>query len=79
MLLAAVGYAAAGVILLGVLLGLVQFARGIREGYAAAERNIRLRRNLCFGCGYSLRGNVSGVCPECGTAAKTRHADERGP
>ncbi|NOX59455.1 MAG: hypothetical protein GXP29_11445 [Planctomycetes bacterium] len=22
----------------------------------------------CFNCGYDLRGNVSGVCPECGTA-----------
>ncbi len=21
----------------------------------------------CVGCGYNLRGNVSGVCPECGT------------
>ncbi len=21
---------------------------------------------LCIKCGYDLRGNVSGVCPECG-------------
>ena len=26
----------------------------------------RLRYNRCRGCGYSLTGNVSGVCPECG-------------
>lgn len=26
----------------------------------------RRRRNLCVGCGYSLEGNLSGVCPECG-------------
>jgi hypothetical protein len=26
----------------------------------------RRRRGLCVGCGYSLTGNVSGVCPECG-------------
>jgi hypothetical protein len=28
------------------------------------------RRDLaehCVGCGYNLTGNVSGVCPECGT------------
>jgi hypothetical protein len=28
----------------------------------------RRRRNLCTGCGYNLTGNVSGRCPECGTA-----------
>jgi hypothetical protein len=27
----------------------------------------RSRRNLCRRCGYELAGNVSGVCPECGT------------
>lgn len=29
----------------------------------------RRRRNLCATCGYDLHGNVSGRCPECGTAA----------
>ena len=28
----------------------------------------RRRRGLCVTCGYDLRGNVSGVCPECGQA-----------
>jgi hypothetical protein len=28
-------------------------------------------RGLCRGCGYSLCGNVSGVCPECGVKMKT--------
>jgi hypothetical protein len=27
----------------------------------------RIRRNQCVKCAYSLTGNVSGVCPECGT------------
>jgi hypothetical protein len=27
----------------------------------------RERRGRCRSCGYSLTGNVSGVCPECGT------------
>ncbi len=29
----------------------------------------RRRYNLCLTCGYDLTGNVSGVCPECGTIA----------
>ena len=28
----------------------------------------RRRRGLCLKCGYDLRGNESGVCPECGEA-----------
>ena len=27
----------------------------------------RRRKGLCLKCGYNLTGNVSGVCPECGT------------
>ena len=35
------------------------------------RRQRRRRRNpgLCTACGYDLTGNVSGTCPECGTAA----------
>jgi hypothetical protein len=33
-------------------------------------RRRRRERGLCAGCGYDLRGNVSGVCPECGEAAR---------
>jgi len=29
----------------------------------------RRKHGLCLHCGYSLAGNVSGVCPECGTPA----------
>jgi predicted Zn-ribbon and HTH transcriptional regulator len=25
------------------------------------------KKVLCIKCGYDLRGNVSGICPECGT------------
>jgi hypothetical protein len=32
------------------------------------ERQDRLRRGLCVKCGYDLTGNLSGTCPECGTA-----------
>ncbi len=38
-------------------------------------RSYRLTRyrhghGLCVECGYDLTGNVSGVCPECGTATQ---------
>lgn len=36
----------------------------------AAVQGGRLRREGCCECGYDLTGNVSGVCPECGTPAK---------
>jgi hypothetical protein len=29
----------------------------------------RIRSQCCVGCGYSLQGNMSGVCPECGAKA----------
>jgi hypothetical protein len=28
----------------------------------------RRRKGACLRCGYDLTGNVSGVCPECGTS-----------
>ena len=31
----------------------------------------RRSRGLCGRCGYDLTGNVSGVCPECGTAVSS--------
>ena len=31
----------------------------------------RRLRGECVRCGYSLTGNVSGVCPECGTVLKS--------
>lgn len=33
-------------------------------------------RDGCTKCGYSLRGNVTGVCPECGTAVSVASAGE---
>jgi hypothetical protein len=31
------------------------------------RRLYRRKTGRCLGCGYDLTGNVSGVCPECGT------------
>lgn len=33
-------------------------------------------RGLCVRCGYDLTGNVSGVCPECGTGMPARSSSE---
>ena len=34
------------------------------------RRDRRRRHGQCIECGYDLTGNVSGVCPECGSDAK---------
>ena len=34
-------------------------------------RSRRARRGHCERCGYNLAGNVSGICPECGTAIES--------
>ena len=38
------------------------------------QENARLQeeRRRCERCGYSLTGNMSGVCPECGTSTLRR-------
>jgi uncharacterized paraquat-inducible protein A len=43
----------------------------IRGPIILRRRRERRRRaaHLCPRCGYCLTGNVSGVCPECGTPA----------
>ena len=33
------------------------------------RRYSRRRKGWCVKCGYDLTGNVSGVCPECGSTA----------
>lgn len=37
---------------------------------SSTKRIARRRRGCCVNCGYSLRANISGVCPECGTVAR---------
>ena len=44
-------------------------AEQLRRWLWSNRRSERRRRGgLCLMCGYNLTGNVSGVCPECGTA-----------
>ncbi|HXE54845.1 MAG TPA: hypothetical protein VN541_17625 [Tepidisphaeraceae bacterium] len=48
-------------------------------GYLARRilvRRTRVRLGHCIRCGYDLTGNISGVCPECGTPV--RQASEAG-
>ena len=47
----------------------VSLARGPWRRYR------RSRRGLCVTCGYNLTGNVSGICPECGSAANCARQD----
>ena len=42
----------------------VAFIRG------PVQRYRRRRKGRCLKCGYDLTGNISGVCPECGTEVK---------
>ena len=51
----------------------VTFWLSVREGYDQAERKDRQENGRCVSCGYKLKGNVSGACPECGTTIGTAH------
>jgi len=55
----------------GVPLWVVVMGFGVLPGIWAVgwvKRKRRRRAGECVGCGYDLTGNVSGVCPECGSA-----------
>jgi len=43
------------------------FIRSVLRGYWEEETKLRRITGLCPNCAYNLKGNVSGVCPECGT------------
>jgi len=38
-----------------------------RRTFSVLRKRRRERRGRCLSCGYSLTGNTSGICPECGT------------
>ena len=48
------------------------FFRGKTEMNAAMWQ----REGRCRNCGYDLRGNASGCCPECGTAIPQDETEE---
>ena len=47
----------------------VALPTAILFGFSPMRRRYRRRRASCVHCGYDLRRNVSGVCPECGSSA----------
>ena len=56
---------------LPALVGVVCFAQD--QGLAWRRRR-RARAGECGACGYDLRGNVSGQCPECGVRTSTHES-----
>ena len=68
-----------------VIIAGVQLAKGYRIGDKFAHTRVIWRRYahlplfggnalVCESCGYDLRANTSGICPECGTAVSGRNA-----
>lgn len=55
--------------LLVLVFGVV-FLVGYRREEKKKLAKHRLNQHLCIKCGYSLTGNTSGVCPECGADTK---------
>ena len=48
---------------------------GATRWWPTLRAQSRRRRHLCLACGYSLTGNVSGTCPECGTAIPAKASE----
>lgn len=51
---------------IGVVAMLVASACLVPDVLRAQKESNRRSKGQCVGCGYSLKGNMSGVCPECG-------------
>jgi len=45
----------------------------LSDGRRAKFRRSRQDNSQCVSCGYSLKGNVSGTCPECGEMIPPSH------
>jgi len=68
---------------LGIRIDMITLFVILAPGHIAMERAARARKipTNCEKCEYDLTGNVSGVCPECGTAlseALRQHLHRRG-
>lgn len=64
-----------GIIWTGFIANTVLYAglwAAVTVGAVAATRRTRVylrrKKGCCIHCGYDLRGNTSGTCPECGSA-----------
>jgi hypothetical protein len=54
--------------LLATVMGILPLVRAIHF----AQTRSALKVCCCLSCGYNLTGNISGVCPECGTKIQQR-------
>jgi hypothetical protein len=59
----AAAFGAMGLVVYGIVVAIPYF---VAEGLRWRQARRRERLGLCVECGYDLRGNESGVCPECG-------------
>src|SRR5262249_6696177 len=50
--------------------GIVFFIFGSRYARKMERRRQRIDAGQCVKCSYDLSGNVSGICPECGTLVR---------
>jgi hypothetical protein len=58
-----------------ILVAVISLVSWVGTVTALAKRKtttLRRKHGQCLGCGYSLTGNTSGVCPECGTAVANK-------
>ncbi|GMU37855.1 MAG: hypothetical protein KJ057_08950 [Phycisphaerae bacterium] len=65
--LLAIPIVAGGYLAILAALTALRFARSLIMNPWTVEE-LRRQRGVCVVCEYDLTGNVSGVCPECGTA-----------
>jgi hypothetical protein len=56
------------IVLLALVFWCVLYGVLVRRAMRPWRTARRLALGLCSGCGYNLTANISGVCPECGTA-----------
>lgn len=59
--------------LITVIVGVILVLIIIRFGRLSHRLQLRSSENQCLNCGYNLTGNVSGICPECGTRYSRKH------
>jgi hypothetical protein len=64
-----------GVSTIGGVVSGIWIVDATKRSFALATKRIRHQQRLCISCEYDLTGNVSGVCPECGTAIATPQRD----
>ena len=72
------GVAAGSIIgMVAGLCGALALRRFVHKPLQLSIRRALVERGLpvCIACGYNLTGNVSGVCPECGTAVEKAESE----